>query len=257
MNFSSRKSGYQRCRQSKASISFGVWVEGCRRVPFFHLARLPTLHARKKQSEREGGRKYKFLFVLFICLHFVLMRRFIDCFRLIFQVYPAYNHSMRLDKSGHLCEPCASLYEDQMRAVLGGGAGLPSLDVVLLGLDSQGNSASFIKGHPIVSNEIHNYEVSVFLHAILIVCFFTPCECLVSAPPCDDARFGPDADARAGIPVHQWGAEGKTRPLRPNQVVTAMYECGEEIVDCELSDADLSLLKNRFPKERVSLGLSV
>ena len=78
---------------------------------------------------------------------------------------------MRLDKSGHLCEPCASLYEDQMRAVLGGGAGLPSLDVVLLGLDSQGNSASFIKGHPIVSNEIHNYEVSVFLHAILIVCF--------------------------------------------------------------------------------------
>ena len=39
--------------------------------------------------------------------------------------------------------------------------------------------------------------------------------------------------------------------------MTAMYECGEEIVDCELSDADLSLLKNRFPKERVSLGLSV
>jgi hypothetical protein len=69
--------------------------------------------------------------------------------------------------------------------------------------------------------------------------------------------FGQDADARAGNPVHQWGAEGKTRPLRPNQVVTAMYECGEEIVDCELSAADLLLLKNRFPKERVSLGLSV
>ena len=33
-----------------------------------------------------------------------------------------------------------------------------------------------------------------------------------------------------------------------------MYECGEEIVDCELSDADLSLLKNRFPKEKGEFG---
>lgn len=77
------------------------------------------------------------------------------------QVFSAYDETMRLDSKGHVCEPCASLYEDQIRAVLGGGEGYPTLDVVLVGVDGKGTVASFFEGHPILRNEIHNYEMTV------------------------------------------------------------------------------------------------
>lgn len=76
------------------------------------------------------------------------------------QVFPAFNSDIFADDKGNFCERAAVDYEQRMRECLGEGEKIPVVDLVVLSSDEHGNVASFVKDHPLLRNQVRNYELT-------------------------------------------------------------------------------------------------